>query len=143
MRHLDRPVRCLGGRYYKPILDDRGERYAIYLEKTQGELGYTRLLAFVDELPQFELFESSKEYFDDLGPVIEDDQLDGMGGYAYLGCLFIEDSHTWPVRCDSQGRWYLLLGNCEWFSDDLEELERRLFEWSQSEQYDILAYIER
>lgn len=44
-------------------------------------------------------------------------------GFEYPSCCVIEDTNTW------KGRWYLVIGNEQWVSDDIEELEGKLWEW--------------
>lgn len=73
-------------------------------------------------------------------------RLPSQKGYAYLAqpgheddeeTLFIEDTTRWPdnVPAKAEGRWYLLLANLEWITDDLAALERRLYKWAESEGY--------
>ena len=92
-------------------------------------------------MSDYDKFLASATYYDDLGPVIGDDGLDGVGGYVYLGCLFIEDTTTWTTFVRPTKQWYLLLGRTDWDSDDLDELAERLYNWSVSEGYDVNEYI--
>ena len=142
MSHLNKKVVEINGQYYKPVLMTEGEflekeMYAVYTTKTSGEIGYTGLVDFVDELPLFEKFQSTRKYVQDLGPVIEDESLDGVGGYVYLDCLYIEDVATWTENVNKLNRWYLLLGRCDWHSNKLEVLEHRLYDWAVREEYEI------
>jgi len=55
-------------------------------------------------------------------------------GYVYLGKLWIEDvTDAWPADARERGTHYLMLGNCEYVSNDLELLERRLYEYARDE----------
>lgn len=60
------------------------------------------------------------------------DDLDGNGrGRRYLDILFIEEVlPNWPEAARKEGKWHLLIENCEWITDDLAALERRLYDWA-------------
>ena len=60
-------------------------------------------------------------------------------GRVYLNGLEIEDTTGWPVEAPGfgKGRWYLRIANCQYQSDDLERLERILFDWAVAEGYTI------
>jgi hypothetical protein len=62
---------------------------------------------------------------------------EGRPGFLYLGtCLFIEIAGPlWPAKAREQGGFYLILNNDEYISDNLDELEKKLFDWAQSEGY--------
>jgi len=52
--------------------------------------------------------------------------MDGMNsGYLYAGDSYINQH--------SSGQWYLILERDSWLTANLEELERRLYEWSAGE----------
>jgi hypothetical protein len=60
-------------------------------------------------------------------------------GYIYLSDqtgnagLVIEATDRWEPKVAK--KYYLHIENCEWFSDDLTELERRLFEYAVSQDF--------
>lgn len=56
-------------------------------------------------------------------------------GLIYHGALTIQGADLWPpeLRKWQSGRWYLQIGRSEYLSDDLEELERVLYEWAKDE----------
>lgn len=147
MYHLHKPVVEIDGLYYVPVLMSEHdgiewhdkEKYAIYKEKTDGEVGHTGLVDFVDKIPMFYKFQATRRYVQDLGPVIREETLNGVGGYVYLDCLYIEDTATWSGHSKTLNRWYLLLGRCDWDSNTLEDLERRLYDWAVSEEYEIVG----
>ncbi len=94
-------------------------------------------------MPQltFEAFQASRTECTDLGAAIsdarwDDDPAPGKG-YLYLGSLYIEEVREWwPDRARSEGRWYLMLENTERISDDLESLERDLYQFALSAGYE-------
>jgi hypothetical protein len=55
--------------------------------------------------------------------------------YAYED-LFIEDLSAAPSYTGTR-KWYLVIGRCEFVSDDLAELEEKLMEWAKGEGYDV------
>lgn len=55
-------------------------------------------------------------------------------GLVYLDELYIEDVKPhWAETARKRGKWYLILCNEEFVSDDLTLLERRLYEYAKSE----------
>lgn len=85
----------------------------------------------------FEQFVNTKRYHYDLGSVIRDECLDGIGGVCYLGCLFIEDVATWVGEHKVNNRWYLRIINQEYDTNLLEVLEQTLYKWAVDEGYEI------
>jgi hypothetical protein len=89
----------------------------------------------------FEQFQATRKHCNDLGKALGDARWeDGPAGtgFLYLDALYIEDvpSH-WPDAAKAQGNHYLILERCEWITDDLESLERRLYEFAVSAGYSI------
>lgn len=83
----------------------------------------------------FEAFQATRLKVDNLGKVLRDECLAFKPGLVYCQCtLFIEDTSPWLKHRDD-GRWYTLIGNCEYQSDNLEEIERKLYEFAVSEGY--------
>jgi hypothetical protein len=82
-------------------------------------------------------FVKTKQYHYDLGPIIRDEFVEGIGGVCYLGCLFIEDVATWVGEHKVKTRWYLRIGNQEYDSNVLEVLEQLLYDWAVDEGYKI------
>lgn len=56
-------------------------------------------------------------------------------GKIYLGCLYIERRPVAGWANAATEEWHLILGNCEWLSDDLAELEAKLYEFACDEGY--------
>ena len=62
-------------------------------------------------------------------------------GYLYLGGLIsanvfrCEVQPHWPEAAKAREKWHLLIGRNEWITDDLEMLERQLYDWAASEGY--------
>jgi hypothetical protein len=57
-------------------------------------------------------------------------------GYLYVDALAIEDTASWTEAARSKPhvkRYYLMVGNSEFFSDDLETLERMLYRYAASD----------
>jgi hypothetical protein len=88
----------------------------------------------------FEQFQATRKESNDLGRDTEDCMWDNepkASGLLYLGKLFIENVEDWwPQRAKDMGKYHLLLGRDEWVSDDLESLERELYDWAMSAGYD-------
>jgi hypothetical protein len=67
---------------------------------------------------------------------------DNVSGYLYAKSAYIEDAHTWVDLPPQKElllrsiipRWYLLLDKDEYQSDDLEELEKKLYDWLVDEE---------
>ena len=64
-------------------------------------------------------------------------------GFVYLDSYYIEDTRSWGIQSsgyDHEGneihfpreKYYLCIGNQEWLSNDLSELEEILFEFAES-----------
>jgi hypothetical protein len=52
-------------------------------------------------------------------------------GFIYLNSLYIEDVHKfWPETAKREGKYYLLLERSEWISNDLADLERKLYDFA-------------
>ena len=88
----------------------------------------------------FEEFRDTAVWCDDLGAKLADacwaDEPAKARGWIYVDALFIEEVLPhWPEKTRKAGKWYLLIGRCEWISDDLEELERHLYEYACDEGY--------
>ncbi len=88
-----------------------------------------------DPMLSFELFQGTREACADIGAVISADmgREKPVSGNLYLGTFYIEavdsdwfDSATALAR----GKWYLILERDELISDDLEMLERKLYEFA-------------
>jgi hypothetical protein len=76
-------------------------------------------------------FQAGREKVEDLGIRLGDDTMIGRPGYLYgpMHNLWIEERNShWPE--DTTGNYFLLLGNRDCTSDDLEPLERRLWEYA-------------
>ena len=87
----------------------------------------------------FEQFQATREHSDDLGAVLSDARWEdepSAKGNLYLGALYIEQVQDhWPEAARKAGKWHLLIGRDESIMDDLESLERKLYEFAVSEGY--------
>jgi len=77
----------------------------------------------------FQQFQATKTVCADLGVPTSDESMQGVSGLTYLGVLFLMDFTQKP------GFYSLLVGREETVSDDLESLERGLYEFACSEGY--------
>ncbi len=90
----------------------------------------------------FQEFQATRQWSADIGAHIndshwEDDSVPPQG-WIYLDYLYIEVvANHWPEDARNQGNWYLILGREEYISNDLEMLERTLFNWAVDEGYSI------
>ena len=76
----------------------------------------------------------------DLGTALDDALWSEEGyiavGRIYPGNLWIERMpDNWPLNPDAAGKWYLLIYRDDWLSDDLSELEERLYNFGVDEGY--------
>jgi len=87
----------------------------------------------------FESFQASRVKVENLAEFVTDARWEGeppARGYVYLDALYIERvTDHWPEETRKQGKYYLLLNRSEWISDDLLQLERRLYQWACDEGY--------
>ena len=78
----------------------------------------------------FEMWKAGRTY----GDVSEASGYDGEIGYIYPdGAGFITDNHATPETLDGIERWNLCIGNQDWNSDDIDELEPRLYDFIAGE----------
>ncbi|MCP1852824.1 MULTISPECIES: hypothetical protein [unclassified Bradyrhizobium] len=81
----------------------------------------------------FEQFQATRTECADIGAAISTDMgiTEPVPGFLYLGTFYIEGmTSTWPDEARAQGTYHLLIERDEWISDDLEALERHLFEFA-------------
>jgi len=86
----------------------------------------------------FERFQATGKVCEDLGAELCDSSFDEYGkarGRLYLDCLWIQERPTNGWLNGAEGRWFLLIGREDWLSDDLESLERKLYEFAIDEDY--------
>ena len=87
----------------------------------------------------FEEFQATRHYSEDIGAAIADARWEHeppAKGYLYLDVLYIEEVQPhWPDAAKARGKWHLLIARDEWITDDLETLERKLYDWAASEGY--------
>lgn len=86
----------------------------------------------------FDQFRATGKDCADLGGALDDGMWDGIEpgrGRLYLDQLYIEERPVagWPNGRPE--RWSLLLGRDDWLSDDLIELEWRLYQFALTEGY--------
>jgi hypothetical protein len=90
----------------------------------------------------FEQFQATRVHHDDLGAILQDAHWEGepgpAHGFLYLDALHIEEVQDfWPDASKAKGKYYLLIGNREWFSNDLEKLERELYQFAVEEGFTV------
>jgi hypothetical protein len=87
----------------------------------------------------FAEFQATREACADLGAKLKDGHWDDgppATGFVYLDALWIEDvPEHWPEAARIEGRYYLQIENCEYFADQLELLECRLYVWAVDSGY--------
>ena len=78
----------------------------------------------------FEQFQASRAWHDDLSKTsLSDASLEDVSGFLYVDSLYIEA----PAGGAAPNLYHLQIGRDEWLSSDLEELERRLYEYGCNE----------
>lgn len=84
----------------------------------------------------FEEFQATRKTVEDLGSALKDEWLFGHPGLLYLDALYIETKNdSWIGFPIEPYQYYLVIGNSDWASDNLEELERKLYEFAVNEGY--------
>lgn len=87
----------------------------------------TPTLSFVE-------FQRTQKPCDDLGAALSDEALANQPGLLYCDCLYIETAT--PHWTNPQNlRYHLLLGRDDWLSNNLEDLERKLYRFAVDEGY--------
>lgn len=79
----------------------------------------------------FETFQQSQKYgnlVELLGDIVEPEN-EHVSGWVYLDSYFIENTRTWSWGFSGSTDYYLCIGNQEYFSNDIEELEEILFDF--------------
>ena len=118
----------------RPLLDQLGP-LALYWDHRKGNPS-----PVMERQMTFEQFQATKTHCDDLGAKLSDarweDEPVPAKGNLYLDALYIEAIQPhWPEAARKEGKWHLLIGRDEWITDDLESLERRLYDFAVSEGY--------
>jgi len=89
-------------------------------------------------MKSFEEFQQSKHLSTNLGIELSDARWEDQPpahGFVYEGGLYIECMQDhWSASAKACGQYYLIIGCDEHISDDLEMLERRLYEFGISEE---------
>lgn len=81
-----------------------------------------------------EQFQATRTLVADLGGATDNEALDGRPGSLYEGALCIEaNCADWAGSPADQYKFLLVIGNQEWLSNDLAELEAHLYEYAVSE----------
>jgi hypothetical protein len=99
----------------------------------------TQLKDWRQKMMTFEQFQASKTECPNLGERLDDarweDEPTPASGLVYAGDLYIERvADHWPAKARTEGKWYLILCNEEYISDDLENLERKLYAFAKGEE---------
>lgn len=77
----------------------------------------------------FEEFKTRRSHVEDLGRHIVDYGFEVVSGFIYPGGLHIEEDRF------GGDAYFLTLGNDSTSSEDLETLERKLYDWAKDEGY--------
>lgn len=83
----------------------------------------------------FTEWQQSGQDVDDIGALLCDYALQSIPGRIYRSGLWIEDTASWPASAPGhgKGRWYTLIGNREYQSDNLPTVEKPLYEFACDE----------
>lgn len=88
----------------------------------------------------FEQFTATRTECDDLAAAVQSENWETEGtpkGNLYLGCLYIERVQAhWPAESRAAGSWCLTIDRDCQISDDLNMLERALYDFAASEGYE-------
>ena len=78
----------------------------------------------------FEQFQATRTWHDDLSEtLLSDASIEGVPGFLYVDGLYIDAPAGGAGPC----LYHLQIGRDEWTSVNIEELERRLYEYGCSE----------
>lgn len=110
------------------------EMYHHYAKLARGETKKTETVE--EEFLSFVDFQAKARRVADIGAEISAD-LDGVRpGILYPGGLYIEcQNQHWSEPAKNNGAYLLIIGRDDWISDDLELLERKLYEFGVDEGY--------
>ena len=81
----------------------------------------------------FEQFQATRCHTDTLADDVNDDALGSTAtGFTYLdNLLYIEEvNEAWHATAREMGRYYLLIERDDWIDNDLEKLERILYDYA-------------
>lgn len=91
--------------------------------------------ATMERTMTFNDFRVTRRYVSDIGQALGITIYDDgeSPGYVYLDRYYIEKRNpNWPVQ--NGGEFYLAIGNWDCLSDDLNVLERRLYDFARNEE---------
>lgn len=85
--------------------------------------------------PTCKQFKDSRRHVDDLEAALNmsiyDDPNIKCPGLIYLDSFYIEERNdNWTDASKAAGRYFLVIGNWDCVTDDLEALERKLFDYA-------------
>lgn len=111
-----------------------------YSEQIQNIYNLTEECAdeLADQMRKFKIFQASGKDVPNLGQYSDCWEGPDCPGRVYLAAptedcgLVIADSSGWFDENNSPTAWYLQIANCEYSSNDLEELEFELFDFANS-----------
>ena len=87
----------------------------------------------------FQEFQATRVWSDNLAADVQSANWEDSGtpkGNRYLGSLYIDQvQEHWPESAQGKGKWHLLIERDEWITDDLESLERKLYDFAISAGY--------
>jgi hypothetical protein len=135
------PVFCTLAQFAADNADgiDASEITAIEAALNAGQTyrlaGFVGGFSIVQAVATFEEFQATRETCDDIGKAISCDmgREKPVTGFLYLGGLYIEkNDEFWPIDLRDKGAYHLTLEREEWVSNDLESLERRLYDFHLS-----------
>lgn len=83
----------------------------------------------------FEQFRATRKFVGNVEEIC--DGYDAEPGYVYNDALVITIANgTWGEEARNKGAFSLVLANTDFLSDDLQDLERRLYDWACGETFD-------
>lgn len=118
-----------------PLTDK--EYYSEQIQSTY-DLPETDADKLADQMRKFSIFQASGKDVENIGQYSDAWEGPVCPGRVYLAdnlekCgLVMSDTTAWANAKNLEGKWYLQIGNQEWMSDDLEELEFELFDFASS-----------
>lgn len=90
----------------------------------------------------FHEFVATREETDDVAAFLPQLGLDFYNGpqpaFVYCrdsgsGYVIEKVADHWPEEAKAKGKFFLVIGNCDWISNDLDDLERKLYDFVRSD----------
>ncbi len=114
------------------VIEDRGDRYLVQ-SITTTDFHIMSQEAVKKEHAIIVTLSMEKTVRSDLMDIDTDERVSGIIYGPYAGSPYLQENLYIETIDDPDGKYHLILGRDSWLSDDLTELEQRLFGWAMGE----------